>query len=404
MGKKMKRQKTTAADLPEEILRREILTRLPIKSVVRFKSVCKSWLSLFSNSQFVKQHHTNHSTQNPNDYDCLIVDKGTKFVILSRYKETKLLAIDNTFFLIGSINGLVCLRRGIKFSLWNPAIHQSKEFTLPPYCSGVNGYNIGLGFDYVSNNFKVVVLSDDLRSAIVYCSGLDTWCDVSIPDNVFQKVGFEESRPIVIVKGCPYWTLSRYMYDKHTYRDREFSFLIAASLCVVKFNAETSLFSVSPEFHFDGTEIEGGYQFCHQFVDMKDSLTLIVYDRNRADCVVDICSLVGEEEGCGVWSKMYTLGPLQFNARGWYVSLSQGFKYDGEILYHENGMFSCIDPETGEIKRLRGTNFTDYDISCFRYEPTLFFIQGMNSVHLTTQTRTHGGYRTPRRLISSLRD
>ncbi|XP_074338118.1 F-box/kelch-repeat protein At3g06240-like [Apium graveolens] len=395
MAKKMKRQKTTAADLPDEILRREILTRLPIKSVVRFKSVSKLWLSLFSDPQFVKQHHTNLSTQNPNDYDNLIVDKGTKLVILSRYEETKLLPIDKTFFLIGSVNGLVCLRRGRKFSLWNPAIHKSKEFTLPPHSSGDNGYNVGLGFDGVSNNFKVVVFGADLMSAIVYCSGLDSWTDVSIPDNVFSNFGFEESRQIAIVDGCPYWSLSRYTYETR--------FLMSATLCAVKFDVETYLFSVTPEFYFDATQIGGGFEFGYQFVDIKDSLNLIVYNRYSTDCVVFMYTLDGEE-GCGVWSKICILGPFQFDTQGWYLSMSQGFKYVGEILYHENGFFSCLDLETEEIKRLHGTNFTNYDISCFRYEPTLFYVQGMKSVHLTTQTRTHGGYKNPRRLISSLRD
>ncbi|KAL8107924.1 hypothetical protein AgCh_024359 [Apium graveolens] len=74
---------------------------------------------------------------------------------------------------------------------------------------------------------------------------------------------------------------------------------------------------------------------------------------------------------------MCILGALQFETRGWYLSQSYGFKYDGEILYHENGLFSCLNLVTTKIKRLRGTNSTDYDISCFRYEPTLFYVQGM---------------------------
>ncbi|KAG5001241.1 hypothetical protein JHK87_022313 [Glycine soja] len=34
----------------------EILLRLPIKSLLRFKCVCKSWLSFISNPHFVKSH------------------------------------------------------------------------------------------------------------------------------------------------------------------------------------------------------------------------------------------------------------------------------------------------------------------------------------------------------------
>lgn len=41
--------------LPEELVR-EILLRLPVKSLVQFKCVCKLWKTLISNSQFAKSH------------------------------------------------------------------------------------------------------------------------------------------------------------------------------------------------------------------------------------------------------------------------------------------------------------------------------------------------------------
>lgn len=391
----MKRKKTTAAELPEEVVRNEILTRLPIKSVVRFKCVAKSWLSLFSDPQFVKEHHTRTATQNPNDYDCLVADKRTRIAILSRYKETILLPSDRRYLLIGSVNGLICLRRDMNFGLWNPAIHQFKKFSFPRNCSCSYEFDAGLGFDCVGDNFKVVVLSADLRSATVYWSGSDSWSNVVIPDNVFRKSGVWKSTPIVIVKSCPYWICSSYANDKHE------RFI---SLSAVKFNVETNEFKLSPEFQFDASVHGGTYKFHYKFVDMKDCLTLMVNDRNSSNCVLDIYSLDEEEEGFGSWCKMYTIGPLNFHTRGSFVKFSQGFKYGGEIVFYNNGMFSCYDHRTDTIKCLHGTTFAPYLISCFSYTPTLFYIQGMKSVYLRTQTRTPGCYRTPRRLISSLRE
>ena len=46
-----------------------ILTRLPIISAVHFKCVSKSWLSLFSNSQFAKEPLARITTKNHNDYE-----------------------------------------------------------------------------------------------------------------------------------------------------------------------------------------------------------------------------------------------------------------------------------------------------------------------------------------------
>ena len=48
-------------DLPEEVML-EILLRLPVKSLLRFKSVCKHWLSLISDPNFAKLHFERSST------------------------------------------------------------------------------------------------------------------------------------------------------------------------------------------------------------------------------------------------------------------------------------------------------------------------------------------------------
>ncbi|XP_057422520.1 putative F-box protein At3g17500 [Lotus japonicus] len=42
--------------LPEELIP-QILLRLPVRSLVRFKSVCKSWLSLISDPKLGKSHY-----------------------------------------------------------------------------------------------------------------------------------------------------------------------------------------------------------------------------------------------------------------------------------------------------------------------------------------------------------
>ena len=130
--------------------------------------------------------------------------------------------------------------------------------------------------------------------------------------------------------------------------------------------------------------------------------------------MVDIYTLEGDE-GCGAWIKMRSMGPIDFEQRLKCVSVLQGFKYGGEIVFCFHGVVSCydcnktsgmvpyFDKKCGAVKQLKGSAFA-YDgyVSCFRYMPTLAFVQGMKSVHSTTQSRTARGYWTPRRLISSL--
>jgi hypothetical protein len=43
-------------ELSEEIIVEEILVRLPVKSLVRFKSVCKAWRATISDPIFIRAH------------------------------------------------------------------------------------------------------------------------------------------------------------------------------------------------------------------------------------------------------------------------------------------------------------------------------------------------------------
>lgn len=198
---------------------------------------------------------------------------------------------------------------------------------------------------------------------------------------------------MTIVKDCPFWTFeTRDMHDTMT------------SLTLVKFDAGSNELKLLPVFYFDTSECRESCACTAQFVDLKDSLTLIVCDRNSSKCMLDMYSLNGEEGSC-VWSKMYsTIGPLDFIRPHWF--LSQGF-YGGEIVFYDCGMFSCYDRKTSTIKRIRPTSLIVSQVSCcFRYTPSLVFLEGMKYVHLTTQTpgTTAHCSSIPRRLVNSLRN
>ncbi|KAF8677301.1 hypothetical protein HU200_046787 [Digitaria exilis] len=54
--------------LPDEMVVQEILVRLPVKSLVRFRSVCKSWRAIVSDPVFIDTHlrsSTSRSEQDP---------------------------------------------------------------------------------------------------------------------------------------------------------------------------------------------------------------------------------------------------------------------------------------------------------------------------------------------------
>ncbi|KAK4727087.1 hypothetical protein R3W88_032004 [Solanum pinnatisectum] len=42
-------------DFPEDLIR-EILLKLPVKALLRFKCVCKNWYTLIKNPCFIREH------------------------------------------------------------------------------------------------------------------------------------------------------------------------------------------------------------------------------------------------------------------------------------------------------------------------------------------------------------
>lgn len=213
---------------------------------------------------------------------------------------------------------------------------------------------------------------------------------IYIPDNVFSKSKRGSLHaPKTFVKDCPYWTCNRYSANS--------TFVV--SLAVVKFNVESDEFKLLPEFYIDASDQSGPPGMDYELVNMKDCLTLMVYERSKIS-TLDVYSL--DEEGCCVWSKMYSLEPLNLMN---FPQLSQGFRYGGEIVYHHCGKFSCYDHNTDTVKRLFGSTAHMNLVSCFTHMPSLVYLRGMKSVHVQTQTRISGNnFKTPRRLINSLRD
>ncbi|KAI8537933.1 hypothetical protein RHMOL_Rhmol09G0062700 [Rhododendron molle] len=221
IGNKKTRHQTTiptedsqpSHHLPQEIIF-DILSRLLVKHLLRFRSVCKSWLSLISNHQFVKSHLSRAS--NMSDRRLVLnaypYRTGLKSCSLDSVMECKLpenaVEFDypskepNQFvYIVGSCNGLMCVAACVwntnkrTIYLWNPSTRKSKR--LPDL--GVKRmwdyqvlYGFGLGFDESNDDYKVVLIFrdsgggvSDERKVMVYTLRTDSWrqiggfsCDV----------------------------------------------------------------------------------------------------------------------------------------------------------------------------------------------------------------------------------
>ncbi|PWA88864.1 F-box associated interaction domain-containing protein [Artemisia annua] len=182
-----KRIKTSSETLLPTLLQEiivEILSRLPVESLLRCKSVCKEWYSLISDHHFIKSHYTLSSTnlkythhklvistvpriniKSCSLYDVLFNDEGSKNVGLLEL-DYPLKHPRKSVWIVGSCNGLLCIAiEEDSLFIWNPSTRRSNTL---PYCgfkAKAGSYVLyGFGYDEGSEDYKVVGISCVFKS------------------------------------------------------------------------------------------------------------------------------------------------------------------------------------------------------------------------------------------------
>ncbi|KAK9742628.1 hypothetical protein RND81_03G186700 [Saponaria officinalis] len=156
--------------LPQELVA-EILCKLPVKSLLRFTSVCKTWLSMIRNDlHFAVKHYLTQTTSSSHVLDdvdymfdstrmasyykpCLYSFTTAKtFRYLYRFECVP----DMTINVSNSCHGVICfsLMSRSQALLCNPSIQEA--VLLPP---SPNKGQPALGFDHISNDYKVVTIN-----------------------------------------------------------------------------------------------------------------------------------------------------------------------------------------------------------------------------------------------------
>ncbi|XP_028065727.1 F-box/kelch-repeat protein At3g06240-like [Camellia sinensis] len=166
-----------------------LLSRLPAKTLLQFRCVCKSWCSLISTPDFITTHlkfnlNPTSPSQTHHRHELL------RYFSLNPRREHYSLRLDdepftelidlhcpfkprsnNYFRLVGSFHGLICLSDdcfGYTYTiiLWNPSIRKYVTLPKPKFCFDHYGpymFALGFGVDPQTNDPKVV--------RVVYLSG-----------------------------------------------------------------------------------------------------------------------------------------------------------------------------------------------------------------------------------------
>jgi len=164
--------------LPYDVIQ-EILCRLPVKFILRFRCVCKSWNFLISDPKFVKKqlrvsiprnlYFLNYSRWSHKyiltsyALDSIFTNITSNFIQSEYNLSNEVRTYGKLYFIIGSCNGIVCIadnHNGLVI-LWNPSTKKIKQ--LPLYAKPIGTLTtFGFGYDSLNDNYKVVVVLDYL--------------------------------------------------------------------------------------------------------------------------------------------------------------------------------------------------------------------------------------------------
>ncbi|XP_062001450.1 F-box/kelch-repeat protein At3g23880-like [Rosa rugosa] len=165
----------------------EILARLPVKTLMRFRCVCKPWRALISQSHFVTKHFNYASkgfTENTSSLlismspvryceasmdlslDCEALkdlnDDGDAHLAIRKLEFPVMFPNSSRRKIVGSCNGLICVEIDEKdMVLWNPCTGQSNLLPKPTSKLCGVGYDLtmkfsGFGYDSTNDDYKVV--------------------------------------------------------------------------------------------------------------------------------------------------------------------------------------------------------------------------------------------------------
>ncbi|KAL2940290.1 hypothetical protein RDABS01_007451 [Bienertia sinuspersici] len=402
--------------LPLDVVE-DILSRLPIRDLLRLRCVNKEWRALIDGTSFIKNHYRVQYSLCKADSNMPCIIKQYEQYSLSREEELYFLSIHqgdvitsnltanlerdskamlpysygiHQFFIYchGCVNGIVCLSfihnrspkiRKCALALWNPATRDFKTIAYP-YVPGLHfGPHfliLAFGYDVQSNDFKILGMTaiqipgedKSISYHAIYSLNTNSWKGLQIPLANLRRV--PNATTDGSFNGVHYWT---------TY----FSCLPmpVSNFEIVSFNFTSEAFRVSDAPQEAVTlALKGNSSYQAMIVMYKEQLGLVISHEVKEVAVYnsDIW-VVTQFDDCGVplsWQHLFTIqgSSDQLELRVDTVLIN------GDLLLNcasrEDKIDLCdapprysyhYNPSRGEFKK-----FQIGFLACFRYVESLF--------------------------------
>ncbi|XVF75495.1 hypothetical protein PTKIN_Ptkin13bG0192100 [Pterospermum kingtungense] len=352
-------------DWPSDMLI-EILLKLPVKSIIRFNCVSKTWRSLFKNPTFVSRHF---NLSKKNNYLLVYYFNNEHKYVMHLFAYQTLVSCRDlrqnlpTHFADRYLrfcvdNGLFCLLNpndsGI--TLWNPATRESRilpecDQNFPPeleYCL----HTIGFGLDPLSNDYKVIYIRTFFdrennrrgRHHAIYRLSTDSWRVLEEEDvHFFKDLHVSPNFNNTCVNGVYYWQV--YNLSNPGLVDYK----------VLAFHLGTEVFRL----------IESPISEHGKLLPLHDSRNISIWYTARIERSNEIWVLNDE----GNWTKLLKIEPLL------EVDRMFGFWKNGKVFVgSESGQLLLYDLHTKEFTDFGIKASEDMSLEVYTYEETLVHI------------------------------
>ncbi|XP_068303253.1 F-box/kelch-repeat protein At3g23880-like [Pyrus communis] len=355
----------------------EILSRLPSKSLMRFKCIRKSWCTLINGPSFVAKHLNNSVDNKRSSNTCILLNRSQMPVFPDNSWKYEVfwsmisLSIDSDehnlhydvedlnipfpmedhhpVVIHGHCNGIVCVITGKNVVLCNPAIG---EFRQLPDCLLLPLPNIkfqletsfgglGFGYDCKAKEYKVVRITENCEysdaertyyhridlphTAQIYTTAANSWKEIKID---ISSKSYLDSCPVYL-KGFCYWIAN----------DGE-EFILS--------------FDLSDEiFHRIQMPLgrESSLQFCNLFL-YNESLACFcsLYGPSGNSRLFEIFEIWVMDDYHGVkssWTKLLAIGPFKHNENPLTF-----WKSDEFLMVTSDRRATSYNSSTGNLKYL----------------------------------------------------
>ncbi|XP_016432857.1 F-box/kelch-repeat protein At3g17530-like [Nicotiana tabacum] len=226
----------------KELVTDHVLLRLPVKSLFRFKCVCKSWHDLIKSSNFIKKHFNSES----NRLRLMLCKFGVNYnkdpgCVPTNQRIYRCEDVGDFRCIYGPINGIFLLEKGhyidnVRFAWWNPATKECRlipriHFEVQQYFED-NNRRLGIGIDLVNQDYKVIwhrTFWDDMTSdvypkvyAAVYSTKNDSWKFLEPEHTHLCQICISQN--CTYMNGVYYWisTSQRFCKEDNVYFIRTF--------------------------------------------------------------------------------------------------------------------------------------------------------------------------------------